>query len=531
MKKLMLTAAAAAMAAGAFADDPMVYDYQASVTHMYAKLVKVQNKVSKTQVDVYQKFKKTTTLKGYLIQDVWGATSPYLGDGTFSNAPVYDQGRNRAFLVVYNSGAEADVRAPKILPAVLEAKWFDQKFTHDDRGVTTLSDGIAEGTLFVGGQLINASYGASHTNVNAYTGVVPVRPKLDNDENLLNYPLFGSSGTAVTLPVTGPTAGTLPRTAPPYFTPEMYSDYLWTSMYLFGEYNGPQWSGRYQASETEINAVQPQFFRLPIATHNFARESAVYHDTWMNHAGIGTSKIVVGAAGKICCGLSLGQGPSGVILQSLAGGMKGGLYICTDNGYYQAAGIYEPFLGTLWEDQFFAPTVDNIAGIGPVTGIIYGNNLYTWPTLGTWDDIGLLHDVWVDGDIEQNTTDVIFGTWSITLISDFSNDKVALTWQEKNRLRYADFNFNAANDVVASWTFSTATGSSTSPLTTSNEDYEDLMETIKGAAVKLDKNVRFTSGTSTAGDEIYDVKVRNRFDVPMLTPYFALAYGLANYGR
>ena len=60
----------------------------------------------------------------------------------------------------------------------------------------------------------------------------------------------------------------------------------------------------------------------------------------------------------------------------------------------------------------------------------------------------------------------------------------------------------------------------------------DDIETVESeVAVKLDKNVRFTSGTSTAGDEIYDVKVRNRFDVPMLTPYFALAYGLANYGR
>ena len=523
MKKLMLTAAVAAVAAGAFADDPTVYSYSASVTHMYAKLVKVQNKVTKTQVDVYQKFKKTTTLNGYLIQDVWGATSPYLGDGAFSNAPVYDQGRNRAFLVVYNSGAEADVRAPKILPAVLEAKWFDQKFTHDDRGTTTISDGIAEGTLFVGGQLINASYQASHTNVNAYAAVVPVRPKLDLDADYLNYPLFGSSGTAVSFPVTGPTPGTAPRTVPPYFTPEMFSDYLWTSMYLFGEYNGPQWSGRYQASETDINAVQPQFFRLPIATHNFGRESAVYHDTWMNHAGIGTSKIVVGQAGKICCGLSLSQGPTGVILQSLAGGMKGGLYICTDNGYWQATGYYEPFLGTLWEDQFWAPTVENYT-LRPKTAV------YHWNLLNTYDDLGLLHDVWVDGDIEQNTTDVIFGTWSITLISDFSKDKVALTWQEKNRLRYATYNYGAANDVVASWTFSTP-GSSTAPLTTSNDDYEDLMETIKGAAVKLDKNVRFTSGTSTAGDEIYDVKIRNRFDVPMITPYFALAYGLANYGR
>ena len=57
MKKLMLTAAAAAMAAGAFADMPAVYDYKATVKHMYLKEVNatVQNFLGQKQtVKVYQ---------------------------------------------------------------------------------------------------------------------------------------------------------------------------------------------------------------------------------------------------------------------------------------------------------------------------------------------------------------------------------------------------------------------------------------------------------------------------------------------
>ncbi|MBR1588067.1 MAG: hypothetical protein IJ658_07060 [Kiritimatiellae bacterium] len=478
MKKLMLAAAAAALTGGAFAA-PLVYDYKASVTHMYVKLVKVTNKVTNQRVDVYQKFKKNASLKGYLVWDTDGATSPFLtqAQANFSTAQVYDQGRNRAFLVVLNSSAESEVRRPKILPAVLDAKWFDTKFTHSNLGVTSYAAGIAEGTLFVGGQLINSAYAASARAQTAYAAVAPVRPKLE----LNPFGLFG--------------------VATPFVTPEMYSDYLWSSCYLFGQYNGPQWSGGYQFSETAINGVQPVFFRLP-ATHTFAAASPVYHDSWMNHAGIGTSELVAPGAGQICCGLSVAGAQGAVILNSLSGQMKGGIYICSDNGLEQASGVYSPFLFTLWEDQFFAPA-DQTQG-------------RFWA-----DTVGYNHDVWVDGDIEQNTTDVAFGSWSIKRTTSVT--PVALTSAERNNLLHATYAAGAS--AVASWTVNGVAGTTAAPAICSNADLNDLNETIKGAAVKLFSGVNFCDGR-----EIYDMTVATRFNIPFLTPLFARAYGLAGYG-
>jgi len=481
MKKLMIAAGAVALASGAFATDPLVYDYTSSMTHMYVKLVTVQQKtawlynrvaIPAGRVQVYQKYKKNASLKGYLIWDSEGATSPTLTAGVAnrSTAPVYDQGRNRAFLVVMNSSAEANVRAPKILPAVLDAKWFDTKFTHDATGASTLSAGIAEGTLFVGGQFINATY----TQGFAYTpAVTPLREKLDNGVRL------------------------------GYVTPDMYSDYLWTSCYLFGQYNGPQWSGEYQASEAAINGIQPAFFRLP-RTHTFGQASAVYHDTWLNGAGIGTSELVAPGAGEICCGLSVLGARGGIILNSLAGQMKGGIYICSDNGYIQANGVYAPFLGVLWEDQFFSPAAT--AGL-------------QWA-----DPIGLNHDVWVDGDVEQNTTDVAFGSWSIKRTTSLA--KVALTSDERNLLLYATY--AAGANAPACWTVVGAAGTVAAPAICTNVNLNDLNETIKGAAVRLLRTVKFLDQN---GAEIYDMQVANRFDIPFLTPCFARAYGLAGYGR
>ena len=477
MKKIMIAAGAVALASGAFATDPLVYDYTSSMTHMYVKLVTVQQKtawlynrvaIPAGRVQVYQKFKKNASLKGYLIWDSEGATSPTL-TANFANAstaPVYDQGRNRAFLVVMNSSTEANVRAPKILPAVLDAKWFDTRFTHDATGATTFSAGIAEGTLFVGGQFINAAY----TQGSAYAAVAPLRQKLDN-------------------------AATLG-----YVTPDMYSDYLWTSCYLFGQYNGPQWSGGYQASETALNGIQPAFFRLP-RTHTFAASSAVYHDTWLNGAGIGTSELIAPGTDDICCGLSVLGARGGVILNSLAGQMKGGIYICSDNGYIQANGVYAPFLGVLWEDQFFSPSAT--AGL-------------------QWNDgVGVNHDVWVDGDVEQNTTDVAFGSWSIKRTTALA--KVALTSAERNFLLHATY--AAGENAPACWRVNGAAGTAAAPAICTNASLNDLNETIKGAAVKLLRTVNFCDGTA-----IYDMTVAGRFNIPFLTPCFARAYGLAGYG-
>lgn len=527
MKKLMITAATVALVAGAFAD-PLVYDYKASVTHMYVKLVNVRQQVNfnynagatpvrSGTVQVYQKYKKTASLTGYLVCDTDGATSPFLtaAQANASSAQVYDHGRNRAFLVVKNTSANAeagvDVIRPKILPAVLDAKWFDTKFTHDANGNARLSAGIAEGTLFVGGQLVNSAYQAS-TNprnglMSAYAAITAARPKLDTAVPFL----FGA--------------------VPAYLTPNMYSDYLWTSCYLFGQYNGPQWSGKYRGSETSINLAQPVFFRLP-AAHFTAAESSVYHDSWMNHAGIGTSELTSDVTGPICCGLSVGITQAGtVILNSLSGNMKGGIYICSDNGYIQATGVYEPFLGTYWEDQFLAPAMRSLTAL--FNQNINGNTDTVGRTVGNaWENFTA--DVWVDGDVEQNTTDVAYGTWSIvrttafdrTATADRITDAEKLTWQERNRLLHATYAAGAS--AAASWNENGAAGNQNAPAICSNANLERLNDTIKAAAVRVNANK--AGFIYVDGTEIYNMTVAGRFTLPVITPLFARAYGLAGYG-
>ena len=203
MKKLMFAAVAAAVTTGAFAA-PLVYDYKASVKHIYLKEVKLTVKNQDFSGIVYQKYTKSAALKGYLIMDDDGATSATYGglcnnDGNYSA----DWGRNRGFLVVMNSKAESKVRAPKILPAVLDAKWFDTNF----KKAHAATSGIAEGTLFVGGDTVTA-----------------VRDKLE-------------------IPAGAHVVNATALTAPAASTPGCvaYADYVWTSVYLFGQFNGPNW--------------------------------------------------------------------------------------------------------------------------------------------------------------------------------------------------------------------------------------------------------------------------------------------------
>lgn len=62
MKKLMIASLAACAVSGAFAA-PLVYDYKASVKHMYEKIQKVGN------FNYYVKYVKSSKLQGYFIQD------------------------------------------------------------------------------------------------------------------------------------------------------------------------------------------------------------------------------------------------------------------------------------------------------------------------------------------------------------------------------------------------------------------------------------------------------------------------------
>ena len=480
MKKLMIAAVTAAVAGGAFATT-LVYDYKASVTHMYDKLVNVRNTTvnPNTTVRVYQKFKKTATLQGYLIVDDDAFTSQRLNA---SGATVYDQGRNRAFLVVRNSSAEANVRAPKIMPAVIEAKRLDTKFSNTAAGGARIQNGIAEGILFVGGDLM--AYG-NRQGVASATSILPtdtitagVRPKLEARG------LFNDVATVM---------------------PAFYADYAWTSCYLFGEYNGPQWSGLWRNAQGAIDAKQR------IRTNNaFGLGSPFYHDTWLNHAGIGTYTQLDGVDGEICCGLSLGDVAGAFVLDSLSGNFKGGIFLCSDDGFEQAAGSYNSFLGVWWEDQFWAP------GIGLADVYALWNNAAVnlgWLSVdargtstGDYDQ----PDVWTDGDIELNTTDVAYGSWSI-----------------KRTTRLNPSNFTDA-EIFALRAGIRAQGETAAKGYVVN-NINQLNGFIKGAYIALQGNTaRFVGGANNVPVEIHAMTTANRFTIPFLTPKFAQAYGLVN---
>lgn len=110
MKKLMIAAAAVALAGGAFAD-PLVYDYKASVKHMYEKEARINNGT------VYVKYVKSAKLQGYFVQD-FDATTLLANKELAGNAVSQKKG----FLVLINKSAERAFRAPKIMPAQLDVK-------------------------------------------------------------------------------------------------------------------------------------------------------------------------------------------------------------------------------------------------------------------------------------------------------------------------------------------------------------------------------------------------------------------------
>ena len=360
MKKLMIATLGLAVAGSVFGT-PEVFDYKASVKHMYLKEVKV--KFEGEDYVVYQKYAKSASLKGYLIMDREGVTSPTItaNNPTPSEAGAFDYGRNRGFLVVQNSKAEAKVRAPKILPAVLDAKWVDTQFKKEHKATS----GLAEGTLFVGGD-----------------SVACVRTQLDVIGDVIT-----DRGT--------------PPAAPAASTPGMsaYADYVWTSVYLFGQFNGPNWFKRgvvspFDEFESKWDANLPTDLQI-----DWENKSPVnyYHDTWMNGAGIG--KFAQPKSGDLCCGL---QESTEYVLVSLTGNLKGGLFLCSANGIDTEDKTYRWFDGRAWEDQFnCALLYDN-----PVGSITF--------TPDRWQN-----DMWNDGAVEQETTDVLFGSWSIKRSNKF----------------------------------------------------------------------------------------------------------------
>lgn len=433
MKKLMIATLGFAVAGSVFGA-PQVFDYKASVKHMYLKEVKI--KTANFSGIVYQKYAKSASLKGYLIMDADGVTSKTINPDT--NATAFDYGRNRGFLVVQNSKAEAKVRAPKILPAVLDAKWVDTQFKKDHKA----SSGVAEGTLFVGGD----SVACVRTQLDVIGGVVTDR------------------GTAPAAPDTN--------------TPGMsaYADYVWTSVYLFGQFNGPNWFN--EAGVSPFNEFESTWdANLPTELQiGWADKSPVnyYHDTWMNGAGIGKYAVPTSTTGDLCCGLTTTT-TSEIVLDTLTGNLKGGLFLCTENGIDATAKEYKWFDGLAWEDQFNCARLNR-------------------SEVDTFRPDSWQNDMWNDGAVEQETTDVIYGSWSIK-------------WNRK----FFAAKGGVARDLTEVEERLIVPAANTIP----------LWGAIKGAALKLNKSANVYDGT-----EIYVKSANIRFALPMVTPKFATYYGL-----
>ena len=103
--------------------------------------------------------------------------------------------------------------------------------------------------------------------------------------------------------------------------------------------------------------------------------------------------------------------------------------------------------------------------------------------------------------METETTDVIYGTWSIKFNKTFFDEKKG---KAKNLpAKFADY-FPTAGDGRMYMYDAT------------------IWKTLYGAAYDLNKNVNFYDET-----EIFEKGVDDRADLPMITPKFARYYRLA----
>lgn len=466
MKKLMIATLGLA-AVGSVFGNPLVYDFKATVKHINLKEVNVNVKANgrTTKYKVYQKFMTSAALKGYLIQDEDGLTSQCLNNST---ATTYDAGRNRGFLVVQNSKAKpATVKQPKILPAILDAKWLDTAFNKNH----TAKSGLAEGTLFIGGDMVGT-----------------VRPKLEKVGGTISELHEGSQCVGYATVASDPSAAQPGAVA--------LADYAWTSIYLFGKFNGPNWFvdaanvSPFNVFELAWDANLPPTVARGLATAWVGQGSTLpvnyFHDTWMNGAGIGKwVKEADTTTGELCCGLKKQTTIGGKVLQSLTGNLKGGLFLCTENGIDAEAVDYNWFDGIAWEDQFNCEREVPSVGFSP----------------DSWQN-----DLWQDGTIEQETTDVLYGNWSIKLNTKFYAAKGGVA----KELDVAEMNKILNQDVD----------------TNGDAKKTDLkayavLGAIKGAALKLNAKANWFDGS-----EIYAKESAERFDLPVVTPAFAKHYGL-----
>ena len=134
MKKLMIASLAAVAVSGAFAA-PLVYDYKASVKHMYEKVQRAGN------FNYYVKYVKSSKLQGYFVQDRDHAS--LLSQNERAGAALSEK---KGFLVLINKSAEKNYRTPKIMPAQLDVKVAVTKVDRNGNA----SKSIAEAYFYAG---------------------------------------------------------------------------------------------------------------------------------------------------------------------------------------------------------------------------------------------------------------------------------------------------------------------------------------------------------------------------------------------
>jgi len=499
--KLVLAAAGVAVASGAFAA-PLVYDYKATAKHMYLKGVDTNKQdADNDEIYVYMKVLRSAQLKGYLVMDIDGVTSMTVAGGACDPATTgsvsYDYGRNRGFLVVKNLTKRTDpvfgddpenLRKPKIIPSVLDAKWVDQKYSAAKMPLT----GLAEGVLFSGGDSIAC--------VRSIMDGVPAYSKRGDVTDRAAAPQLPNAGVA------GMTA---------------YADYCWTSVYLFGRFNGINWYGADTDADGVIDVAPFDTFEdawnkgqpAGLAIANWAKGHPYFHDTWMNGTGFGkyVKPVQIGKTAPIlCCGLTEQDTPSNydILLETLQGGLKGGIFLCTENGIRAAVSKYDNydfFDGDTWrwENQF---VTQRLVGTDENNGLFSPNDDY------------YQNDMWQDGAVEQETTDVMYGNWSIKLNTKWFT-KAGVMKELTNTEIAAMFGLNDEDDIKAA----------------SSANFFDvrlytLCCTLKSCMLRLDDEAVFCDGT-----EIHDltrvegarVEAGDRI-LPLVTPQFVKYYGLAN---
>lgn len=338
MKKLMIAAFAFAIAGAASAVE--TYTYKASVKHTYIKEQAFTRILGATvpRVTLYVKYAKNTTIDGYLIQDDQELLRQSAA-ATITGAPAIElQPGNRCFLVVKNKGAEKGYQFARILPGVIEAKWYDDKLSGANGAFP------AQGYLYIGGEVTAAYRGTTFdaTKDGVAVGGYTAR-QMTNWQRLqpvATTPLYG------------------------------IDDYFFTSAYLFGQYNQPSWANPTQVEE--------------------------FGDTWMNHAGLGKAAYFNNI--KLCCGK--GKGSAGTVIDNLAGSLKVGIYLCSENGEDDSHSFGFNRTGAV-EDQLWKSVLVN----DPTLAIKY--NVGPVPTA-----LQKL-DMWADGSLDLGTTDVGTGTWSM----------------------------------------------------------------------------------------------------------------------